>query len=103
MGRGVWHMALKSVHHATTSYNLHLLQCRKDGKPVMIPGGVSKAVRLKLSQVFRDVSSEDEDEGGESAEESTDDDGIHDTELKEAIEKIKTTWKYLSTPTRSVI
>ena len=73
------------------------LECQKDGKPAMIPGGgVSKAVRLKLSQVFQDVSSEDEDEGGESAEDSTDDDICGDVELKEAINKIKTTWKYLS-------
>ena len=50
-------------------------------KPAIIPGGgVSKAVRLKLSQVFQDVSSEDE--GGESAEDSTDDDVCGDVELR---------------------
>ena len=61
-------------------------------------GRVSKAVRLKLSQVFQDVSTEDE--GGESAEDSTDDDVCEDVELKEAINKIKTTWKYLSPPNK---
>ena len=54
----------------------------------MIPGGcVSKAVRLKLSQVFQHVSSEDEDEGEES--DSTDDDVCKDVELKEALDKLK--------------